>query len=320
MSRLVYGELLMSRTIVITGATGFIGGMLARRLESSGWRIRALVRPASFDACVKDTSIEWCAGELEDRESLQRLVANADFIVHCAGAVRGAVQADFNRVNVDGTARLVEAAAAQKALPRFLLISSLAAREPQLSPYASSKRQGERVLSSCAGNMFWGILRPPPVYGPGDQEMRPLFQWMLRGIAPLIGSDQKRVSLLYIDDLADAIIGWLQQGTEPRQHYELHDGHPGGYSWQQIIEVVERLRGRSIQKIHAPVSLVKMIAAGNLSFARLWGAAPMLTPGKVRELTHSDWVADNNRISTATGWSPRVSLAEGLRQTFRSVL
>lgn len=306
----------MSRTIVITGATGFIGGVLAKRLTSAGWHIRALVRSASYHKRPKDIAAEWLIGDLGDVEILRRLVAGADAIVHCAGAVRGAVQNDFDRVNVDGVARLVQAAAEQNPTPRFLLISSLAAREPQLSHYATSKLKGENALASCSGDMFWGVLRPPAVYGPGDREMRPLFQWMFRGIAPLIGSDKNRVSLLYIEDLAKAIVCWLHNGRHPQRIFELHDGRPNGYSWQEIIDTVEHLHGNSIFRANIPVSLVKLIASGNLIMAKTFGSSPILTPGKVKELTHANWVADNSLLSSETGWFPRIALEEGLRQTF----
>jgi nucleoside-diphosphate-sugar epimerase len=88
-------------------------------------------------------------------------------------------------VNVDGVARLVQAATEQHQLPRFLLISSLAAREPLISPYATSKRQGEETLAAGAGEMGWTTFRPPAVYGPGDKELLPLFRWISRGIAPI---------------------------------------------------------------------------------------------------------------------------------------
>jgi len=306
----------MSRTIVITGATGFIGGVLAKRLASTDWRIRALVRSESLLKRPKDIEAEWVTGDLEDMESLKRLVIGADAIVHCAGAVRGTNQEDFNRINVDGVARLIQAAAEQNPKPRFLLISSLAAREPQLSFYAASKRNGEKALASQSGDMFWGVFRPPAVYGPGDREMLPLFQWMFRGLAPLIGSDTNRVSLLYVEDLAEAIISWLHNGIHSQRFYELHDGQQSGYSWQEIIGVVEHLNGKSILRAKIPVSFVKMAASVNLIVAKLFGGSPMLTPGKVRELIYPNWVADNKQLSSDTGWVPRVLLEEGLRQMF----
>ena len=305
----------MSRTIAITGATGFIGSMLAKKLATSGWHIRALVRSASLGKLPKDIETEWVTGELEDIESLKKLVAGADAIVHCAGAVRGASLDDFNRINVDGVARMVQIAASQNPVPRFLLISSLAAREPQLSFYAASKRGGEKALASLAGDMFWGVLRPPAVYGPGDREMLPLFQSMFRGLAPVIGSDKNRVSLLYVEDLADAVVSWLQNCKHSECLYELHDGHQRGYSWQEIIDVVERLKGKAIFRVNIPVPFVKLTAWVNFIVAKFFGGSPMLTPGKVKELTHPDWVADNDQLSSETGWRPKVLLEEGLRKT-----
>jgi len=305
----------MSRTIAITGATGFIGSVVAKRLLEAGWQVRALVRSASLHKRQKNIELEWIAGELEATESLQRLISGTDAVLHCAGAVRGASQEDFEQVNVEGVARLVEVAAAQSPKPKFLLISSLAAREPQLSFYAASKHKGERALASLAKDMFWGVFRPPAVYGPGDREMLPLFQWMLRGLAPVIGSDKNRVSLLFVEDLAEAIISWFNNSSHSQRIYELHDGHQSGYSWQEIITVVERLKGRSIVRATIPVSFVKMLAALNLVTAKIVGGSPMLTPGKVRELIHVDWVADNTQLSSETGWIPRILLEEGLQQT-----
>jgi nucleoside-diphosphate-sugar epimerase len=310
----------MSRTIAITGATGFIGGVLAKMLTSAGWQVRALVRSVSYHKRSNDIAAEWVIGDLQNTDSLRQLVAGTDAIVHCAGAVRGSVQNDFDRVNVDGVARLVQAAAGQNPTPRFLLLSSLAAREPQLSHYAASKLKGEKALASYSKDMFWGVLRPPAVYGPGDREMRPLFQWMFRGLAPLIGSDTNRISLVYVDDLAQAIISWLENGKQPQRIYELHDGHPNGYSWQEIINTVENLQGNSIYSAKIPVSLVKLVAAANLIIAKTYRSSPMLTPGKVRELTHPNWVAENNLLSCETGWVPRIELKEGLRQTFGPVI
>jgi len=302
---------------VITGATGFIGSMLARRLASTDWQVRALVRPASIHKQPNEIASEWITGDLEDMESLRRLVGGAKAVVHCAGAVRGTHQVDFERTNVDGVARLVQAATEQHPKPRFLLISSLAAREPDLSYYAASKRKGEKALASKSSGMPWVIFRPPVVYGPGDREMLPLFQWMQRGITPIIGSDKSRISLLYVTDLAEAIVYWLHRGKRSRCFYELHDGHTGGYMWQDIIDAVSRLNGRAIYRAKIPVSFLKLLASLNLTAARVFGRAPMLTPGKVRELTHPNWICDNTALNSDTGWTPKVTLEEGLRRTLR---
>jgi len=305
----------MSRTIALTGATGFIGRTLAQRLATTKCQIRGLVRPSSQVSPKVEIAIQWIEGDLGDPDSLRRLVNGVDAIVHCAGAVRGATQAHFNRVNVDGVARLVQAATEQHQLPRFLLISSLAAREPHVSPYAASKRQGEEALAAGAGDMAWAAFRPPAVYGPGDKELLPLFRWIGRGIAPILGGADARFSLLYVEDLAEAVVSWLDYGRGERQCFALHDGRPGGYTWGEVIETVGRFYGKTPFRLQVPESILQLLARLNLTTARLLGYAPMLTPGKVRELRHHNWVCDNDALSHKIGWLPRISLEEGLRRT-----
>jgi nucleoside-diphosphate-sugar epimerase len=305
----------MTDTIALTGATGFVGAAVARRLTAAGQRIQALVRPASIDKQPADIAAEWIEGDLDDMPSLQRLVKGVTAVIHCAGTVRGSTREHFNRINVDGFARLVHAAVSQHPMPRVLLISSLAAREPDLSHYAASKRQGEQVLTGQSHQLFWTIYRPCAVYGPGDREMLPVFKWMAKGIAPVLGSGNGRFSLIYVNDLAEAIADWLGQDGCPAGTYELHDGQPGGYSWHDVIDTVKQLRGKAIIRLKIPLVLVKLVAAINLLTARTIGYAPMLTPGKVCELSHPDWVCDNTALNNATRWSPQVLLPEGLRLT-----
>ena len=308
----------MTDTIAITGATGFVGAALTRRLAATGRNIQALVRPVSTRKRPSSIDVKWIEGDLKDTDSLRRLIDGAGTLIHCAGAVRGASRAHFNRVNVDGTARLVKLAVRQHPLPNFLLISSLAAREPHLSPYAASKRGGEEVLVENSDNLFWTVFRPSAVYGPGDRELKPLFYWMKKGIAPILGSGNARFSLLYVDDLVDAIVHWLDRKSNPACTYELHDGRPGGYSWRDVIDTVTGLRqGKSVATIKIPLVVANLFSALNLTTARVIGYAPMLTPGKVRELRHFDWVCDNTALNSATGWTPKIPLAEGLQRTLQ---
>jgi 2-alkyl-3-oxoalkanoate reductase len=309
--------LLKTGTIALTGATGFVGAAVARRLTATGREIRALVRPASIHKRPSELSAKWIEGDLHDVESLGRLVEGADAVIHCAGAVRGATRAQFDRVNVDGVSRMVQAAIHQKPAPRFLLISSLAAREPKLSYYAASKRLGEAVLAEQSGRLPWTIYRPCAVYGPGDREMMPVLHWMAKGIAPVLGDGSGRFSLIHVNDLAEAVVQWLDCDCCQSDAYELHDGHPGGYSWHDVIDTITQLRAKFIVRIKVPLALVGLVASSNLLLARIFGYAPMLTPGKVRELYHADWICDNTALQAAVGWSPRIRLTEGLRQILR---
>ena len=303
-------------SIAITGATGFIGTVLLNHLVDQGFHVRALYRPASTPRPDQTDSVQWQPGDLEDIESLRTLVAGVDAIVHCAGAVRGTSLEQFEKTNTAGVTQLLEAAVEQK-VPRFLLMSSLAAREPSLSAYASSKRSGEEALGEYQDRISCDILRPPAVYGPGDREMLPLLQLIKRGIVPIIGGKDSRFSLIYVDDLVAAVSSLL--GSEPAPEsrcFELHDGHPDGYTWRQIATIATQLNGKKPRCLTIPRSLLQIIAMTNTGLARLIGYKPMLTPGKVREIFHPDWVCDNTAISEATDWRPRVLFSEGMKRLF----
>jgi len=305
----------MAETIALTGATGFVGTAVAGLLTAAGHRVQALIRPASIHKKPADIPAAWIEGDLDDQQSLRRLVKGVAAVIHCAGSVRGATAEQFNRVNADGFTRLVQAAVDQHPAPRLLLISSLAAREPHLSHYAASKRQGEKVLAAQSRHLSWTIYRPCAVYGPGDRELLPVFKWMAKGIAPVLGSGNGRFSLIYVKDLAEAVLKWLDCDCCQSGTYELHDGYPGGYSWHDVIDTVTHLRNKAVLKLKIPLTLVKLAAGFNLLAARTIGYAPMLTPGKVRELNHPDWVSDNAALNSATGWAPQILLPQGLQQT-----
>jgi len=304
-------------TIALTGATGFIGQALLKKLTDQGFRIKALYRPDSSSLPPKAiNSVEWLAGNLEDADSLRNLVTHVDVIVHCAGVVRGATLEQFKKINAEGVERLLQAAIEQ-GVPRFLLISSLAAREPNLSSYALSKKLGEDALLGYEGKIAWNILRPPAVYGPGDREMEPLLKLIRRGIVPVVGSKDGRFSLLYVDDLAEAVICLLRPDRiSDGQCFELHDGHPNGYTWTEIATIAAQLNGKPAHCFSLPRGLISMVGRINMAVASLSSYQPMLTPGKVREIFHPDWVSDNTAITQAVGWQPKILFSEGMRRLF----
>ena len=295
--------------IAITGSSGFIGGFLAATLTAAGWQVKGLQRPGRRTA--RNVTWETVPGSLEDFSSLRRLLAGVEAVVHCAGLVRGASYEDFARVNVTGLQNLLEAVRLCDPPPRIIHFSSLAARQPQLSWYAASKLAGEECLRENCGELDFTILRPPAVYGPGDREMLPLFRLMAKGFAVLPGTGDSRFSLLHVEDLAGAVTRILE-APQPGRVFELHDGREGGYDWFAVIEIAGRLRRRSIRRVKLPIPLLNAVARINLAAARCFSYRPMLTPGKVREIAHPDWVADNRKISAATGWRPQIELARGL--------
>jgi len=296
--------------VAVTGATGFIGRHLLEQLVLDGFSIRALTRAPRAS---RDTDrVVWINGDLAGGAGIDQLVEGADAVVHCAGAVRGVSAADFDPINVTGTARLARAAAAA-GVGRLLSISSLAAREPTLSPYASSKQRGEDALKSS--DVPWTIFRPPAVYGPGDKELAPLFALMLRGVAVVPGHPG-RTSLLFVTDLVRAVIAWIGAPAVAGRCFELDDGTPGGYDWSELIGIAQQMRGAQVYRVDVPQRVLAAVGAANLWLGRVLQRAPMLTPGKARELFHEDWVCTTSDIRSALLWQPEVRFAEGLRRTF----
>ncbi|MDT8369166.1 MAG: NAD-dependent epimerase/dehydratase family protein [Longimicrobiales bacterium] len=298
-------------TIALTGATGFIGRRILARLTGRGISVRALTR-RSAPATVSGTT--WIRGDLATPDALARLVEGSEGVIHCAGAVRGAGPADFDRVNLDGT-RSVLTAAVRAGVDRFLLISSLAAREPDLSWYAASKHAAEELLEADAPSaMTHAVVRPPAVYGPGDREIAPLFGAMRRGWMPMVGAPGGRFSLLFVDDLAEAAAAWVEAAAPPGGVHELHDGTPGGYDWPGVARTAEEIWGRRIRIVRVPPVVLDLVARANLVTSRWSGRAPMLTPPKLRELRHGDWSSrDDATFRTALEWAPRLRLADALR-------
>ena len=198
------------------------------------------------------------------------------------------------------------------------MLSSLAAREPELSWYSRSKSESEKILQDTG--LDWTILRPPAVYGPGDEEMRAIFDWMARGMAVVPGAATARISLIHISDLVEAIVSCLQTSDTVGQTLSACDGKAAGYDWHEVAAIAERVWQRRVRLLAVPRRLLDLIAAGNLQLARLSGRAAMLTPPKLHELRHPDWVVDNLEISAITNWRPEIPLEQGLQALRDSAL
>lgn len=293
--------------VALTGATGFVGGAIARGLVAQGHRLRVLARdPARLPPQLP---AEVVSGDLLDTAVLDALVAGVDAVVHCAGVTRGVTREQFDAVNVTGTLRLAHRIVGRGNAP-FLLISSLAARTPQVSAYAQSKRSAEDALRRTPG-LKWAAMRPPAVYGPGAQEIVELLRWMARGMVFLPGDPESRFSLIHADDVAGAVGAWLAN-TDFTGPFDVDDLQPQGYSWTDLVEVAQRLFRRRIRMIRPPATLLDAAAFASQIWGRAWGTSPALTPDKLRQLRFPDWVCDDHSFSEQTGWRPEVKLEPGL--------
>lgn len=303
----------MPPAVAVTGATGFIGPHVVRRLSADGWRVRVLTRRA-LDPSQLGPNVETIRGALDDPASLQRLVHGADAVVHIAGLIKARSRDAFFQGNAVGVGRLVEIAAAAPSPPRFVLMSSLAAREPGLSDYAASKHAGEQALRAAGGALPWTILRPPAVYGPGDRATLLFFRSVGRGFAPVLGTEQARLSLIHVEDLAAAVGALLPDERSQGMVAEVDDAS-GGYGWREMIEVAAAAFGRHCRILRVPMAIPYSLGSLNMLLARLTGYTPMLTPGKVREFYHHDWVCDSSPLIERTAWRPMIPLRQGFAST-----
>ena len=304
------------KPVLLTGATGFIGQRLQKVLLAENRELSALVRPSSSHLKYLLPGVNQILIDLSDQEKLLPAISGAAAVIYCAGSVRGGHLDDFSAANISGVRSIVKAMnqVDRRDIP-LLLISSLAASRPQISDYANSKYLGEQELVQHA-RFPWTIFRPPAVYGPGDKEMLPILKLARKGLVAPPGPSGQRLSLIHVDDVATAVLAWLGAWENcSGQTFTLDDGHNGGYTWPEIAQAASRGKYRIIS---LPAWLLKSAARINLSLSRLFRYSPMLTPGKARELTQSDWVCHNTALTAASGWLPATSLEQGIRTLFEA--
>jgi nucleoside-diphosphate-sugar epimerase len=318
----------MKGPIALTGATGFVGRRVMAQVMAqdmaqdmavcaeAGTEIRILARrPADLEPMWRARCIV-IEGDILDHTALERLTAGAASVIHCAGAIAARRDDTFASVNVEGTRRLA-AAARQGGTLRFVHVSSLAAREPGLSAYALSKRLGEREVMDGLASDRWVIVRPPVVYGPGDVATLPLMAQLTQRTAWLPGSRQQRFSLLYADDLARALIQLAETPEPCGTILELHDGQPEGYAWADIAATAAKFQGQAVQVRHLPRMVLAGLSRLSLAWTRATGhrLGPEISPGKVRELYHRDWVCRNNLLDQTTPWRADLRFEDGFART-----
>lgn len=291
------------RTLAITGGTGFVGSHLLRMALAEGYDVRALTRGWK----PPEDDIAWVDGALDRPDTLVKLAAGADAIVHVAGALNAASRAGFEAVNVAGTAAMIDAAR-KAGVRRFVHISSLAAREPGLSDYGWSKARSERLVA--ASGLDWTIVRPPAVYGPGDRETFELFKMARRGLVALPPGG--RFSVIHVEDLCRLILASLDDPDSWSETWEPDDGREGGWQHRHFARTLGRLYGRRALTLAMPRPLLRLASRLDRLLRR---DRAKLTRDRVRYFCHPDWVATAERRPPARLWQPQVKTPTGLKQT-----
>jgi len=297
------------RLAVITGASGFIGRWLVPELARGGWRLRLLLRRDPVAPEWQHLRPEIVAGTLADPAALEDLVEDADLVVHAGGLIKAATRRRFFEVNRDGTAAIAKAARAAVPDAHFLLVSSIAAREPGISDYAASKSAGESAVRETLGPRAT-ILRPPAVYGPGDRESLRFFQVARHRYVPVPGPADARTAMIHVQDLA-RLVAALAASEPAGATCTAADARPQGYRRDEIFRTAAQAVGNGAARlVRAPGTLLRAIAlAGDV--ARLFGSAAMLNSQKLREIRHPDWSVPAAEVARAPDWAPAFGLQDG---------
>ena len=301
----------MARTIVVTGANGFIGVPLCSLLVRDGADVRAAVRRES--AALADLSgrlRQMVVGDLGAATDWSAALAGAEAVVHLAGRVHAPVAAAdrerFREINVDATLRLAEAAARAR-VRRMVFVSSAKAgdrnEDGASDPYSRSKAEAERLLSRASRGLGIEcvIVRPPLVYGP---HVRANFLRLMRlvdtGVPLPLASVANRRSLLFVGNLADALSACIDHPRAAGQTFSVSDGE--NVSTPELIRRIARALDRPARLFPFPVPLLRLagvLAGQKQAIDRLTG----------------DLAIDSSPIRTALDWRPPFSMELGLAET-----
>lgn len=290
--------------IAVTGATGFLGQALLDAARGEGLAVRALTRKPQ----TARAGVTWISGDLGNRQALAELCRSADAVIHVAGLVNPPDPADFDAANVAGTAHVIEAARVSGA-GRLIFVSSLSAREPQLSAYGASKARAEQLVT--ASGLDWTIVRPPTIYGPRDTELLELFRAAKWGVVPV--PRHGAASIIHADDLAALLLALIPGGAGVTQRcFEPDDGRPGGWSYGELARAIGAAVGRRPFVLRLPPRVMQWAARADM---RLRGARAKLTLDRVGYMTHRDWVVSDAARVPPHLWRSRIATAEGLKAT-----
>src|SRR5437868_3758693 len=265
--------------LAITGGTGFVGAHVIDAALAAGHNVKALTRR---DQPARD-GVEWISGALDDRDALERLVADADAVIHVAGVINAPDAKGFEAGNVAGTLAMLAAATAG-GVRRFVHVSSLAAREPKLSLYGASKARAEALVEGSG--LDWAIVRPPAIYGPGDRETLELFKMASRG--QIYMPPKGRLSLIHVDDLARLLLTLADADAPSRLVIEPDDGQPGGWTHREFGDALAKAVGVPARTISTPRFL---LAIGSRLDRLVRRDEAQLTPDRVAAVCHTDWDA-----------------------------
>ncbi len=312
--------------IALTGATGFVGSHFVELLTEKGFQPTCLIRKTSNLHWLPADKLRFVTGDLAQTESLREFVEGADWIFHLAGLTKGRNEADYFRVNYEGTVRLIRAIEQfNPNLKRFVLVSSQAAAGPSpngvplkesdpphpVSAYGRSKLAAEEFLRNESRVPFT-IVRPPAVYGPRDRDVYAAFKMAARGLVPVIGKN-KMLSLIFVKNLVHGLFLSAEKEESLGQTYFLSDGPP--HSWKKITEMISQSLDKHPIKIPIPEWSLVVPAEISGLLGKILNRPMLLNREKIVEIKQRYWTVDISKAERELGYRPIWSTGEGIRET-----
>ena len=315
---------------LVTGATGFVGSHVAEVLRERGIDVRLLVRDESRLAPELRAGFEIVKGDVtQPPEALKDAVQGCDCVFHVAGLIRGRTQADFDRVNAEGTRNMAQAARLAGGVKRLVAVSSQAAvgpsdhaqdlviedREPRpVTFYGHSKLKGEQIAREHEQDFEVTIVRPPVVYGPRDTATLEFFKWMSKGYSLEFGAPDKAFSTIHGRDLARGIVEAALHEAAAGETFFLTDAQP--YRMDKVMELLrDILKPTRNRTMNPPVWLAKTFARIN-DVIQVITRRPMLpNSDKMKELLPPYWLCSGEKARTIIGFTSQIDIRTGLAQT-----
>lgn len=276
---------------------------------------------------MSDLPVEIVPADFFNPSDLLSHLKDVDYVVHIAGVSRAKRNSDFFRGNVETTANLLEAASHFPSIKKFCFISSLTAVGPSengvpldehaacrpVTTYGQSKLEAEKACHRFSGRIPIVILRPPAVYGPRDRDILHMFRWVRLGLVPILGPIQKTLSLLYVTELARAIVLATRSDRSDGQTYFV--GDPDEYQYLDLVSISASLLGRRTISFPIPEFLLYPIAGATQAVSMFLRKPSVVNIEKIRDLVSPHWVCNPGKIKKQLGFSTEIRAEEGLRRT-----